>query len=71
MVWPWLLYCEMLGDISSYRATLQSEGTTSLHTSLHFTFNVRHKNDAEGYNHFLAHSYSVRLLIVIVIKFKR
>ena len=25
-VWPWLLYCEMLRDISSYRATLQSEG---------------------------------------------
>ena len=26
VVWPFLLYCEMLGDISSYGATLQSEG---------------------------------------------
>ena len=26
VVWPLLLYCEMLGDINSYKATLQSEG---------------------------------------------
>ena len=26
VVWPLLLYCKMLGDISSYKATLQSEG---------------------------------------------
>jgi len=26
------LGCEMLGDISSYRATLQSEGTQSIHS---------------------------------------
>ena len=26
VVWPWLLCCEMLRDISSYRATLQFEG---------------------------------------------
>ena len=26
VVCPLLLYCEMLGDVSSYKATLQSEG---------------------------------------------
>ena len=36
VVWPLLLYCEMLGDISSYKAALQSDGKQSIHfTSLH------------------------------------
>ena len=26
VVWHLLLYCEMLGDVSSYKATLQSKG---------------------------------------------
>ena len=38
VVWPLLLYCEILGDISSYKATLQSEGKESIHFTSQFTF---------------------------------
>ena len=44
------LGCEMLGDISSYRATLQSEGKQSIHSQcLHKSCRKRNPNEITDY----------------------